>query len=251
MKKTTLTLFCLFITTVFYAQTYSTGVVNFTENYSGKVDVTNTTVTLTLIGPSTGYLALAFNATQMDDIGADVVIFDGTNMSDRTFDGQGVVPPLDATQNWTISSNNVVAGTRTVVATRARNTGDSNDYAFSTSAQPLNLVWALKPTNFAISYHGNGNCGATTANFSLGINDFDKESIKLYPNPAKNYTSIHLPNIMASAEVKIYDSLGRVVKNKTISTEDNQMDTSDLTVGTYMVVIRTEYGNVTKSLIIE
>ena len=250
MMKTTFNLFFLLLTTVFYGQTYSTGTVNFTGNFTGKVDVTSETVTLALTGPSAGYLALAFDATQMDDVGADVVIFDGTNMSDRTFNGQGVVPPLDATQNWTISSNDVVSGVRTLVATRARNTGDTNDYTFNAAVQSLNLVWALKPTNFTVSYHGFGNCGATTTNLTLGLNSFDKESIKLYPNPAKNYTSILLPDTISTAEVKIYDSLGRVVKNKTISVEANQIDTTDLTTGTYLVVVRTEYGNATKNLII-
>lgn len=250
MKKITL-LFALLITPFFYGQTYSTGLINFTSGYSGKIDVTDSQVTLTLIGPSTGWLGISFNSTQMDDIGNDVVLFDGTNLSDRTFDGQGIVPPLDPIQNWTVTSNTVTGGVRTVIGTRARSTGDANDYTFSASAQALNIVWARKLANFSVNYHGAGSCGATVANFTLGNADFNIEAFKLFPNPAKGFTSIELPANINEAHVKIYDNLGRVVKNQSITKTENNVNTVDLSTGTYLVVIRTDYGNATKTLIIE
>lgn len=250
MKKITLFTF-LIITTTFFGQTYSTGVMNFTTGYSGKIDVTNSLVTLTLVGPSTGWLGISFDSVQMDDIGKDVVLFDGTNLSDRTFDGQGIVPPLDAIQNWTVTSNTVTSGVRTVVGTRARSTGDANDYTFSASAQPLNIVWARKLANFTVSYHGGGSCGVTVSNFTLGNADFNVEAFKLFPNPAKGLTSIELPANINDAQVKIYDNLGRVVRNQSITKSDNNVTTSDLSTGSYLVVVRTDYGNATKTLIIE
>ena len=207
MKKITL-LFALLFSSTFFGQTYSTGVMNFITGYSGQIDVTNSLVTLTLVGPSTGWLGISFDSVQMDDVGKDVVIFDGTNLSDRTFDGQGVVPPLDSSQNWTVTSNTVISGVRTVVGTRARTTGDANDHAFSASAQTLNIVWARKLANFTVSYHGGGSCGVTVANFTLGNADFNIEAFKLFPNPAKGYTSIELPANINEAQVKIYDNLG-------------------------------------------
>lgn len=250
MKKITLFTF-LIITTTFFGQTYSTGVMNFTTGYSGKIDVTNSLVTLTLVGPSTGWLGISFDSVQMDDIGKDVVLFDGTNLSDRTFDGQGIVPPLDAIQNWTVTSNTVTSGVRTVVGTRARSTGDANDYTFSASSQPLNIVWARKLANFTVSYHGGGSCGVTVSNFTLGNADFNVEAFKLFPNPAKGLTSIELPANINDAQVKIYDNLGRIVRNQSITKSDNNVTTSDLSTGSYLVVVRTDYGNATKTLIIE
>lgn len=250
MKKITL-LFSFLVTNLFFGQTYSTGLINFTSGYSGQIDVTNSLVTLTLIGPSSGWLGIAFDSTQMDDVGKDVVIFDGTNLSDRTFDGQGVVPPLDAVQNWTVTSNTVTSGVRTVVGTRARSTGDANDYTFNTSAQALNIVWARKLANFTVTYHGSASCGATVANFTLGNADFNVEAFKVFPNPAKGFTSIELPENINEAQVKIYDNLGRVVRNQSITKSENNINTSDLTTGSYLVVVRTEYGNATKNLIIE
>ncbi|MBC8644063.1 hypothetical protein H9W95_08375 [Flavobacterium lindanitolerans] len=136
------------------AQTYSTGTVTLTSGFTATIEVNSSLVTLTLVGPSTDWLGLSFNATSMNDNGSDVVIFDGTAMTDRTFAGIGATPPLDASQNWTVTSNVINAGVRTVTATRARDTGDSNDYTFSTSAQPLNLAWAHRPGSLAMGYHG-------------------------------------------------------------------------------------------------
>ena len=54
------------------AQTYSTGNVVFFGNFSGQIDVTNTTVTLKLVGPSTSWMGVGFNAQTMNDIGMDL-----------------------------------------------------------------------------------------------------------------------------------------------------------------------------------
>ncbi len=251
MKKNTLTLLAILFVSTFFGQNYTTGTINFTTGYSGKIDVTSSLVTLTLIGPSSGWLGLSFDSAQMDDIGKDVVIFDGTNLTDRTFNGQGVTPPLDATQNWTVTSNTIVGSVRTVVGTRARDTGDIKDYVFSVSAQPINLVWARKLANLTINYHGGNSCGATVANFTLGTFDFESESFKMFPNPSRNFTTIELPISINKGEVKIYDSLGKLVIQQSIASLSNKIDTSSLTQGSYLVVVRTDFGNSTKKLLIE
>ena len=252
MKKITLTFLAIVLMSFgLSAQTYSTGTVTFMAGFTAKIDVTSTLVTLNLVGPSTDWLSVSFNATSMDDNGSDVVIFDGTNMTDRTFNGTGVTPPLDSNQNWTVTSNTINAGVRTVVATRTRDTGDSNDYTFTAAAQPLNLVWAHRPGSLAIGYHGSGNCGATVAAFALGTEDFAVESFKIYPNPAKSFATLELPQSIAAGEVKIYDNLGRVVKAMSVSDSHTEINTSDWTTGAYMVVLRTEYGNATKTLVVE
>ncbi|MEO8515278.1 MAG: T9SS type A sorting domain-containing protein [Flavobacterium sp.] len=233
------------------AQTYSSGTVTLFSDYTGKVDVTSTTVTVTLIGPSTAWLGMGFDATSMDDVGMDAVIFDGTNMTDRTFNGVGVIPPLDATQNWSVSSNTINTGVRTVVATRARDTGDANDYVFTAAAAPLNIIFARRTGSLVIGYHGGGNCGATTLNLTLGTDSFVADSFKMYPNPSKGNLTVELPKNVSIGNIKIYDNLGRVVRKQTVSTSENTIDTSDLTSGTYIVVLRTDYGNATQNLVID
>ncbi len=251
MKKITLNAAALLFATALSAQVYSTGNLSFINGYSGRLDVNQDIVTLTLVGPSTGWLGIAFDASQMDDFGKDVVLFDGTNLSDRTFDGQGVVPPLDAVQNWTVLSNTVTAGVRTVIGTRARDTGDANDYTFSASANSLNIVWARRLNSMTVGYHGGGSCGATVANFTLSNAAFEKESFQMSPNPANGFTHIELPDSVTSGELKMYDNLGRVVKKQTITHDENTVHTSDLPTGSYMVVVRTQYGNATKQLLVK
>jgi hypothetical protein len=42
-----------------------------------------------------------------------------------------------------------------------------------------------------------------------------------------------------------------VVKNQSITNLDSLVSTLDLTTGSYLVVVRTDYGNATKTLLIE
>ncbi len=253
--KNFILLFVTSILTVYglSAQTYSTGTVTFFSNYTGKIDVTNTTVTVTLVGPNTSWLGIGFDVTSMDDIGKDVIIFDGTSITDRSFNGEGIVPPTD-TQNWTLVSNlnnTPSAGVRTVTMTRARVATQGTDYTFPLAAQPLNVLYARRPSSTVIGYHGLGNCGAITVNLTLGNQDFEVDAFKMYPNPSKEYLIIDLPQQINSGEMKIYDTLGRVVRKQSITHSENKIDTNGLTTGTYMVVLRTEYGNATKNLVID
>ena len=120
MKKITL-LFILLSATFVFAQTNSTGMITLSTTsgleYSGQIDVTASEVTLTLIGPDDRWLGMGFDASSMTS-GQDVVIFDGTNLTDRTFQGVGSLPSLDANQDWTVQSNTAMSGVRTVVGSR-------------------------------------------------------------------------------------------------------------------------------------
>ena len=259
MKKTTLTLFTLLLTFTLFGQNYTTGTLNLTVNYTAKVDVNATTniVTLTLNGPSDRYFGFGFSTSNMQS-GNDCVIYTGTAgtglnvLSDRTFAGNQM-PTVDSgtnTQSWNVTTNSVSGNTRTIIATRPRiSTGD---FTFPTTAGSINFAWShAQSASYALQYHGGGNRGGVVAQFTLGAENFKFETFTMYPNPTKNIVNIDLPNQIESGVVKIYDSLGRVVKNKTVSKSDNQIIIEDLTTGAYMVVVRTEYGNSTKTLLVE
>src|SRR3970040_2507785 len=253
MKNSTLILFALFIVSNMFSQTFTTGTIVLSNTaglaYSAKIDVSSTLVTLTMIGPSDRYLGLGFGVNAMT-AGGDVVICTGTVLSDRTFDGPEIPRALDATQNWTITSNTISSGVRALIATRSL--VSPGNYTFSNSAGSLMLVWARSNTaSFSVVYHGLTNRGALTKNLTLGNEDFVIESFKMYPNPAKEYLMIELPIMVTSGVVQVYDNLGRVVRNQKVTAVDNAVNTSDLTAGLYTVVIRTDYGNSTKTLIVD
>lgn len=255
MKKFTLTFFGVLLANFALAQTYTTGMVTFfgggpTLAYSGQVDVTNSTVTVTMVGPSDKWLGMGFNAENlMDDIGKDVIIFNGTTMSDRSFDGLGVTPPTDV-QNWTVQSNNVVSGVRTVVATRARVATEADDFTFPTAETPLHITYA-RGTSLVVGFHGTGNCGSTTASVTLGSEDFDIEVFKMYPNPAKGYLNIELPALVSEADVMVYDISGRKVIETKATLDNPRIETAQLHSGSYVVTIKTIAGEGSKILVIQ
>lgn len=153
------------------SQTYTTGVVTLSSTaglgMTAKIDI-NTQVTLTLTGPSGRWFAVGFNASTMA-AGTDVVgVHSSGTLSafDCNLTGASA-PSTDAQQNWTISSDVVNAGVRTVVATRALNTGDANDYIFPAVPSSIGLIWARSSSaSFSYSYHGSTNRGITPANFT-------------------------------------------------------------------------------------
>jgi len=171
-NKVTLLLFSFLLTTAFWAQTYTTGVINLTTTsglaMSVKIDV-GTQVTLTLTGPAGRWFALGFNSNSMTN-GTDVV---GVHSSgtlgafDAKLIGQAT-PVTDSQQDWTITSDVSNADVRTVIATRALNTLDPNDYTFSATPTTLSLIWARSgSTSFTYSNHGSTNRGTTLVTFSF------------------------------------------------------------------------------------
>ena len=154
-----------------HSQTYTTGVVTLSSTagiaMTAKIDI-ETQVTLTLTGPSGRWFALGFNANSMAS-GTDVVsVHNATTLNafDCNLTGYSA-PATDAQQNWTIISDVVSGGVRTVTATRPLATGDANDYAFSSTPTSIGLIWARSNTaTFTYSYHGSANRGVTLASFT-------------------------------------------------------------------------------------
>lgn len=251
MKKITL-LITLFFVSLVQGQTFSTGLVQLFPEYSVRINVTASLVTLTQIMPSDRWYSLAFNNSSMTS--GDIIAFiNTTNISDRQLGGFGV-PAADAIQSWTTTSNTVSGTTRTVVSTRALNTGEPDDVVFSASAGSINLAASRAGgASFMLGAHNGSANAATSRPVAVTLNnaDFDLNSFTIYPNPAQGFASIKLPTNIESGVVKIYDALGRVVKNQTITTTNNDINTSDLTTGSYLLVLRTDYGNATKTLLVE
>jgi hypothetical protein len=174
MKKYILlfSLFLLFILPRSFAQTYTTGVVNLSStaglSMTAKIDV-GTQITLTLTGPAGRWFALGFNANSMTN-GTDVVaVHSATTLNAFDCKLSGFSAPVaDLQQDWTITSDAVNAGTRTIIATRPLNTGDVNDYLFPAVPNPISLIWARSSAaTFSYSYHGASNRGVVPVSFTF------------------------------------------------------------------------------------
>jgi hypothetical protein len=74
----------------------------------------------------------------------------------------------------------------------------------------------------------------------LGLSDFDKKPLNVYPNPASE--SIYL-NLTNNLEYSIFDSTGKLCLNG--KSEGNQINIEKLNKGTYIIVLKDE--NMSKS----
>ena len=150
MKKITLLIF-LVITSFTFSQNWTTSTIDLVPGtFTVKFDINITTVQVTLVAPNNvGFAVSPTNDSYggsggMGQFGGDDVIFYANGaITDRQQSGGFMQPILDDTQNnWAIVSddNNIPSvGSRTVVATRARNTGDSNDFIIQRQLVHLQL----------------------------------------------------------------------------------------------------------------
>jgi hypothetical protein len=253
MKKIALQLFsflCLF-STLSFGQTYTSGLQSITGTLDAQIDINTTTdiVTLTLIGSTSGWLSLGFNSFGHDD--GDVVMFNGTNLVDRTFTSGEDEPITDSqgTHNWTVTSNTTDGSVRTVVATRARVSSDTGDYDFSATPTNLFVVGAYE-NNFNIG-NEHSNKGTSTLTFSLlGVDDHNKIQFSMSPNPATSNLKIVLPSHLNNSSVEIFDVVGRQIYNgNLINTHFSLLDVSSWNSGVYLVRVLNDNSSNTKRFI--
>ena len=251
MKKITFIL-TLLISSYGFAQNVSTGVVNlggsdFTVNF--QVNGTTNKVTMTMVGPSTVWLAVALNTSAGDTMGAggeDVILYDSTGLKDRNLTGGQNAPNVDASQDWTQSSNTVTSGVRTIVATRDLNTNDSNDYVFTTTNNTaLPLLWA-KGSSLTLGYHGaSGGTNSTLGTETIAVMpEFD-----VYPNPADLELNVEFPSSIQKATIAVYSVLGTLVFQAEMDQWNSKINTSEWSAGVFIMNISTADFSQTKRII--
>lgn len=264
MKKITLALIGLIYFNTAFSQTYTTGLMELSNTsglaYSIQIDVNPTTVTLTMIGPENRWLGLGFGVQSMTS-GGDAVIFDGTTLTDRSFGFEGQEPGQDATgitpaedpegeRDWTVTSNVVNSGVRTLIATRATNTGNAKDYVFSATATSIELVWArARFEGFSLEWHGPDNRGITMQSLTLSQDDFQINDFDISPNPANTNFTISMPKFTENAAVSVYDVLGKKVFASKLNSITSTIDVSQWNSGIYLVRVSTDNAMHTKRLV--
>ncbi len=115
--------------------------------FGAQMNNSTGTITVTFSGPADRYIALGFGVTSAMN-GGDALIYSNATGSDAFNDHFtiGVVaPPLDSQQDWIIQNETVNGNVRTVVASRALNTDDADDFQFNFSDVSVPLFWAKGP----------------------------------------------------------------------------------------------------------
>lgn len=156
------------------AQSKTTGAVTLGSSGNGmtaQLDLNSatSTATLTFTGPSDRWFALQFgsfaNGGGMQS-GADMVYSNGTTLVDCHMSGIGVTPSTD-TNNWTVTSNTIASGVRTIVATRAFSTGSGDDYTFVYSNTDIDFAWAKSSSaSNSLANHGSNRGYALNKTFT-------------------------------------------------------------------------------------
>lgn len=162
-----------------------------------------------------------------------------TSLGTTNWNIQAIQPNATVIKNFT-SSQTLQAGTYTIVM------------------RFINPLTALKPNAKQLRFanteqdaHKEGWLSLKTFQYNtLGVDDFEnKAGMSLYPNPTDNFFTIKSDkNIQV---IKIYDVNGKLIK-KMVPQNDNksiQMDTNDVTQGTYIIEITADATTYRKKLI--
>ena len=252
MKKNYLLLIVIGILNLSYAQK-TTGVVSLIGVMTAKIDLNSTTsmVNLTLTGPSDRWFALGLNAESMETNTDCVVMRSATVLSDDKITGFSA-PDIDNIQNWTISSNTVSGSTRTIVATRAFNTGDPNDYTFDYNLTTLNVIFSFGiNASYNLAYH-NSNRGITSLPFTdpLGIDDLTSlENVTVYPNPTNGVFYISKNNLTTITKIKIFNTNAKLIDEiKAVDSQNTIIDLASFSKGIYFIEISNENNKVVKKI---
>ncbi len=229
-----------------FAQTISTGTIPCNASLNIEIKISPTLVTATINGPSNRWFAIGLGSSAMNSANKDIIYSTGGAIIDGTLSGNYTAPVADATQSWTMVSNTVAGGTRTVVSTRVLNTGEANDYVFSNTDTSINLIWAHSSASTSFGYHG-GNKGILPNQplTVLGIDSYTISNlIAIYPNPVSNKESIMIKtNNVALSSIVIFDLKGRkIIYKKTENQANIGLDISPLAAGIYTVIISSKDG---------
>jgi hypothetical protein len=114
------------------------------------------------------------------------------------------------------------------------------------------IVWALNPTGSITTFGEdmNGELYAAVGGViykiidsSLGLNDFNRNGLSFYPNPARTEIFIRNSTETAISQVDIFDLTGKRILVKEIEGETPSIDISALSKGMYLIAVQDLTGN--------
>lgn len=78
---------------------------------------------------------------------------------------------------------------------------------------------------------------------TVGLNEFNKVDMSIYPNPANNYLYVEGEDAkLAGALIRIFDTSGKLLKEEMINSGLNTLDVSTLPEGMYLGKIHSDEG---------
>lgn len=239
---------------ILFSQVKSTGIVELGSDMNAKIDLNSITsvVTLTLTGPNDRWFALSFNQEFPGGFGMgegnDVVWFDGEKLVDGELVGTGVEPTVDEINNWEMLNNTVSGDIRTIIATRAFDTGDEHDYAYEFSYVDMDLAYSHRANaSFEFGVHGTSRGKVLNVPIQNAMDNQEMDSkiqLMIFPNPVE--TSFSISSDVPIHRVRIYNASGENIKDVLAQ---EIYDLSNFASGIYYLEIITDHQIYYKKLI--
>ena len=135
---------------------------------------------------------------------------------------------------WTWGS-----GTHNLRATSGTESFDSGFFtgAGNTFTYTFNQVGS---TDYVCDPHAGRMNGTVTVSSTASISKNNLLSFGMYPNPVSDLLNIQLPAGTEKAEVSVFDYTGRLVKSKTITSNDTSLDVQKLSNGIYLIRVTSD-----------
>ena len=255
-----ITFLLFFSTIVMLAQQKTTNIVTLGAAMSASITLDSNTsqATLTLTGPNDRWFALQFGSFSGGmETGTDVVYYNGATLIDARHNGIGMAPTTDNTNHWVVVSNNdntPTTGLRTIVASRAFNTGDTSDFTFNYADTSIDMAWAhFSSASYTLAYHGAANRGVSldVPLSVLGTESFSINSASIYPNPSKGNVIVSSKAIIT--DILVYDINGKFIKSfkNQENSENLEVNILDLASGMYMIELKNDTETIWKKIIKE
>jgi Secretion system C-terminal sorting domain/DOMON domain len=245
MKKELFFILALLVCFTTFAQ-FTTGTVSLpSSQMTIKID-TDTQVTLTLTGPSNVWLGVGFGGTSMSTA-TDMFIWSSSSNRDYTPSGGQSTPSSDASQSWTIVSDNVVSTTRTIIATRPLTS--SGDFTFVNSNSSISIIYAFGNNTTLSSHSGRGS--RTLNRSALGVEDFSLNTALVYPNPSNGNFKIESKSFLK--KLTVYSQIGTLVQTIELegNSKNNEINLKNLQAGVYLLELQSDSDKAWKKIIIE
>lgn len=90
---------------------------------------------------------------------------------------------------------------------------------------------------------------ALAYNIALSMQEQEIVEFKLFPNPVNDLLNIHIPSQFESANFLMYDMVGNIILEQTLSNSVEQMDCSEIASGVYVLVLQSGDSSKTFKLI--
>ncbi len=225
--------------------------------YTGNGGLTWSTLTL----PISGFItSIAVNATTPEEVyicygryNSGNKVFKSTDSGANWTNISGTLPNLPANKIIYRTGGNGDLFLGTDVGVFHRN-DESSDWQVLGAGLPNVIVNDLEihyaTETLRAATYGRGIWEISIEATNLGISEFEKGTLSLYPNPSKGQFVLKLKDIEGSSKVTIYNIIGGVVKSFTTEKTTMDIDLSKYSSGIYLVNVTNGSRQKTEKLIV-